>query len=567
MKTKRLLSFLLALSLVLVTMGALAATLQNGSRGEDVKVLQTALRDRGYYSGRIDGIFGNQTEYAVRRFQSDHGLLVDGKAGPKTLAALGITTGTGVALSYGDKGERVKQLQMALFNKGFFKSTIDGIYGDSTWAAVWAFQRSVGLPATGVATLQTLSALGVSSSGGTVTTTLRYGDSGAAVVKLQDALKKAGFYSGALDGLYRDATWTAVWQFQRAKGLSADGVAGPQTLALLGLGTPEPVTPDPTQETLRYGSSGPGVTRLQNALKAKGYYSAAVDGIYRDSTWTAVWLFQRDNGLTPDGIAGPATLSKLYGSGTATPSPGPTAAPTAAPTSAPTPIPQITRTLRYGDQGADVLVLQTKLKDLGYFQGLLDGKFGDTTWTAVWKFQNANKLTADGIAGAQTLALLGLGKPVPITTSTPAPAVVTSTLRHGSKGYEVTLLQNALKAKGYFSGTPNGEFDDATWSAVWRFQRDNGLATDGIAGPKTLAKLGLAAVTTPAPFSITLKVGSKGEYVKQVQIALSNLGLYKGSIDSVYGESTWTAVWWFQTNNGLSATGNVDTTTWNKLIK
>ncbi len=61
-----------------------------GSRGEEVRQIQTKLKSLGYYSGSVDGIFGSATQSAVRSFQRDKGLSVDGIAGPKTLSALGI---------------------------------------------------------------------------------------------------------------------------------------------------------------------------------------------------------------------------------------------------------------------------------------------------------------------------------------------------------------------------------------------------------------------------------------------------------------------------------------------
>lgn len=61
-----------------------------GSRGGEVKQIQTKLKRWGYYTGSIDGIYGSQTLAAVKWFQSKNGLSVDGIAGPKTLAAMGI---------------------------------------------------------------------------------------------------------------------------------------------------------------------------------------------------------------------------------------------------------------------------------------------------------------------------------------------------------------------------------------------------------------------------------------------------------------------------------------------
>ena len=61
----------------------------------------------------------------------------------------------------------------------------------------------------------------------------------------------------------------------------------------------------------RIGSTGQEVTNIQTRLKSWGYYNGAVDGVYGTKTAEAVKSFQRKNGLTPDGIAGPATLGKI----------------------------------------------------------------------------------------------------------------------------------------------------------------------------------------------------------------------------------------------------------------
>lgn len=61
-----------------------------GSRGEEVRQIQTKLKRWGYYNGSVDGIYGSQTLSAVKYFQRKNGLSVDGIAGPKTLAAMGI---------------------------------------------------------------------------------------------------------------------------------------------------------------------------------------------------------------------------------------------------------------------------------------------------------------------------------------------------------------------------------------------------------------------------------------------------------------------------------------------
>lgn len=65
-----------------------------GSRGEEVRKIQTKLKNWGYYTGSVDGIYGSKTFEAVKKFQRKNGLTVDGIAGTNTLKALGISSGS-----------------------------------------------------------------------------------------------------------------------------------------------------------------------------------------------------------------------------------------------------------------------------------------------------------------------------------------------------------------------------------------------------------------------------------------------------------------------------------------
>ena len=66
-----------------------------GSRGEEVRTIQTKLKRWGYYNGNVDGIYGSQTMESVKKFQRKNGLTVDGIAGTKTLQAMGIYKSSG----------------------------------------------------------------------------------------------------------------------------------------------------------------------------------------------------------------------------------------------------------------------------------------------------------------------------------------------------------------------------------------------------------------------------------------------------------------------------------------
>jgi hypothetical protein len=64
--------------------------MKKGSNGEDVKVVQSKLKELGYLHDSVDGIFGTKTEKAVKAFQKNAGLVADGIVGIKTIAALGV---------------------------------------------------------------------------------------------------------------------------------------------------------------------------------------------------------------------------------------------------------------------------------------------------------------------------------------------------------------------------------------------------------------------------------------------------------------------------------------------
>lgn len=137
--------------------------------------------------------------------------------------------------------------------------------------------------------------------------------------------------------------------------------------------------------SLKVGMSGTAVKTLQTNLVKRGYLKAA-DGKFGKGTQTAVKLFQKQAGLTADGVAGSATQSKLYGlTGSG----------------------KTNQTLKYGNKNSQVKILQQRLIDLKYLKNSkADGSYGNVTKDAVKKFQSKVGLKADGVAGPMTLLRL-----------------------------------------------------------------------------------------------------------------------------------------------------------------
>lgn len=164
---------------------------------------------------------------------------------------------------------------------------------------------------------------------------IRHGD----VEELQDALRDTGHFSfHTSTGYFGSVTRQAVRDFQRSKGLSVDGIAGPQTFNALGAsGGSSSSSSNNTSasssssstinfsQTLRQGSRGSNVRTLQTALNNNGANAGSADGVFGPQTASAVRSFQRNAGISVDGIAGPQTYRALNGgSGGSTSSSGST---------------------------------------------------------------------------------------------------------------------------------------------------------------------------------------------------------------------------------------------------
>lgn len=138
---------------------------KSGSTGSDVVYLQLSLSKLGYNPGAADGIFGPLTEQAVRKFQADKGLVVDGIVGNNTWTTIEITlhtpspTPSRPLLKRGSTGSDVVYLQQSLSKLGYNPGPIDGIFGPLTEQAVRNFQADKGLVVDGIVGRRTWAAI------------------------------------------------------------------------------------------------------------------------------------------------------------------------------------------------------------------------------------------------------------------------------------------------------------------------------------------------------------------------------------------------------------------------
>lgn len=246
------------------------------------------------------------------------------------------------------------------------------------------------------------------------------------------------------------------------------------------------------------------------------------------------------------------------------------------------------RILQYGVDGDDVLALQIRLNDLGYYSGNLSGRYREGTRAAVKAFQKDFDLDVTGIADERTLQALQNARYRP--------------LQYGSKGEDVKKLQTRLTELGYYKGKISGNYLEGSRYGIELFQEKVGLPKTGVADQETLDAIYMpgapgryddvneTAAPTPTPqfenflvsddenavepvmpdeavaFTKKLQYGDSGKQVKKLQQRLTDLGYYTGPISGSFQGNTRNAVKTVQTQNAMTVNGVVDEGTWNLIF-
>ncbi|OCQ98925.1 cell wall-binding protein [Nostoc sp. MBR 210] len=328
-----------------------------------------------------------------------------------TLSILGSINGV-LALERGDQGPSVRSLQQKLQQAGFYQAPITQVYDFPTEEAVRRFQKAAGLPVDGV--------MGAS-----------------AIQKLDNWRKSSATNQAKKPTVVRTTQTTRV----AAASTSSTSVNKTTTQA----------TKRSNSQYLMKGDEGEQVRVLQEKLRVAGYYYGNATGIFGPITEESVKRFQEAYKLNVDGIVGPATISKLPGSGVGY---GEDAPPRRAADK---------DNLRMGDRGEAVRMLQEQLIKAGYLQGEPNGYFGSYTSDAVRRFQADNYLAASGIAGPTTRARL-------YSKVSNAP----------KSDFSVLEIQRRLRDKGFYKGKLNGVMAEDTRKAIKQAQEFYGVSLSDI---------------------------------------------------------------------------------------
>ncbi|MDO4739348.1 MAG: peptidoglycan-binding protein [Eubacteriales bacterium] len=422
------------------------ALLQRGYKGAEVTKLQTRLIQLGYLADKADGAYGAVTEQAVKLFQKALGweqtgvataslqsYLYSGSApkysgsNPAAPAATKAPSGGYTQLVPGDSSTAVRNMQKRLKELGYFDGELGGNYLTKTTAAVKLFQKALGWEQTGVATAALQEKLYSSSAPyytpGSATPapsqptpapqqewTLKYGDSGETVRRLQQRLIELGYLDASATGNFLGQTEGAILLVQEQAGTKKTGVVTEQLYKFIfsdqiapyesifddvggGSSFPEGEEPDRYQVILQPNDTGEKVRTLQQALKELGYFYGEPGGNYLTQTTAAVQALQSVLGYEENGIATYAFMERALDLSA----------------------PSYEQALQYGhlhagDTGEAVYDMQLRLVELGFFpdyDASIAGKFTMNTLAAVQLAQQMRGMACiDDFASAEFQAYL-----------------------------------------------------------------------------------------------------------------------------------------------------------------
>ena len=295
-----------------------------GKTGETVQYIQNKLINKGYFLGRTgaDGIFGFQTEKAVRQFQIDNSLSADGIIGPLTWEKLEDPTIVisssypGSIIGMGARGENVVKIQKELIRRGYnVPGGADGQYGSGCREMIKKFQSDSGLEIDGVVGKRTwdalfpILALHLPYPGNIIT----MGARGENVIRIQQRLMSLGYnVPGGADGQYGSGCREMIKKFQGDNGLEIDGDVGEYTWNTLFPLQNQKENSEWPRYYIAKGMSDSNVSIIQTRLSNLGYSIGPIDGIFGEKTEIAVKDFQKTNHLKDDGIVGRATWNALF---------------------------------------------------------------------------------------------------------------------------------------------------------------------------------------------------------------------------------------------------------------
>ena len=414
---------------------------------------------------------------------------------------------------------------------------------------------------------------------------LTLGSTGIAVQALQSRLRDLGYYEGDVTGVYDVDTEEAVKRFEQSYGTMQTGVATQKLqLRLFASTAPSYGSEEYSQAVisqytvLRPGAVGSSVYALQQRLKALNYPIFDLTGAYDETTAQCVRLFYQAYGIAASDVADVSMQRLLYAEDARAydPTAQPAVVDVLGTDGDGAAVSGAENDISSGATGLAVARIQQRLIELGYMGEEGDtGEYDEPTQNAINRFLQAIGREPSSVLTAEIQAFL-FSESAPVFGGDVQEAEY-SNLSPGDSGEAVLNLQRRLVELGYANGNPNGQYGNATISAVRLYQQANGLDADGLASAWLQATIyspsaltyaqtqgQLEAEPTKSPIGTTqvgddavffnLSLGAAGNAVEALQRRLEALG-YGVMVTGNYDEATRQGVMAFQTAIGVQVTG------------
>ncbi|HVR66416.1 MAG TPA: peptidoglycan-binding protein [Verrucomicrobiae bacterium] len=395
-----------------------------GADSASIVEVQTRLRDRGYNVSSINGTLDASTTAAIRTFQSNAGLPVNGMVTAALLDQLRIGSNTGDSRSL--TRAEVVRLQTALTERGYDTGPADGVVGPKVRGAIRSYQTDASLPVTGDARYGLLAKLEMDTDEAPAANTQANsgGNSTSQLMQIEGEMQRRGYYIGEFDGVADDQLRSAIRAYQSDASLPVTGEANAAFLESLKTSTVRN----------RGDTNSLLVWEVENQLDRHGYAVGTIDGNIDDQTRRAIQVYKNQAGLPRDGQLNFALLDHIERSNQ-----------------------------RNDTQTASKLIwsVETELAQHGYKTGPVDGTMDPQTIAAIQDYQGDSGLAVNGNASADLLASLEDSNARNVTQA------------------DIRDIERRLNRRGYAVGTVDGISDAKTTAAIKAYQADAGLVVTG----------------------------------------------------------------------------------------
>ncbi|HVR67738.1 MAG TPA: peptidoglycan-binding domain-containing protein [Verrucomicrobiae bacterium] len=386
--------------------------------------IQTRLRDRGYNIAAINGTLDSSTTAAIRAFQGDAGMPVNGIANAALLDQLRVgSTATSRALTRAE----VVRLQQALAERGYDTGPADGVIGPKVRGAIRTYQADASMPVTGEATRTLLTSLesDIGDDNDDEDTGTANNDVGTSrLLQIEGELQRHGYYVGEFDGVADDQLRTAIRAYQTDAGLPVTGQANAALLDSL------------NSSTVRNRSFNDSllVWEVENQLDRLGYAVGNIDGNLDEQTRRAIQVYKTKAGLPRDGQLTFALQDHLE-----------------------------RNNIRNDTETASKLIwqIETELTRRGYKPGPVDGTMDQQTAAAIRSYEDDAGIAVTGKASQALLENLEYSNARNVTER------------------DIREIERRLNRRGYQVGSVDGVVDSTTTAAIKSYQADAGLAVTG----------------------------------------------------------------------------------------